>query len=151
MPETSLFLSAFLAGTVLPGSSEAVLLYWLAQGESYWWLIFVATVGNTLGGITAYILGRLGDYGKIERFIGIKEDKAEAFKNRVRPYGAWCAFFGFLPLIGDVIIVALGLINTSATSTIAFMGLGKLIRYIVIASYHQEVEQITRSIFDFLT
>lgn len=151
MPESSLFLSAFLAGTVLPGSSEAVLLYWLAQGESLWQLVLIATLANTLGGVTAYWLGRLGDYGKIERYAGVSEEKAKNFKDRVRPLGTWAAFFAFVPFIGDVLIVALGLIKAPAIPSIALMGLGKLLRYIVVANFHEEVEQITRSIFDFLT
>lgn len=114
-------------------------------------MVLIATLANTLGGVTAYWLGRLGDYGKIERYAGVSEEKAKNFKDRVRPLGTWAAFFAFVPFIGDVLIVALGLIKAPAIPSIALMGLGKLLRYIVVANFHEEVEQITRSIFDFLT
>lgn len=116
-----------------------------------WQLVIVATFANTLGGITAYWLGRLGDYGKIERYVGVSEDKAKIFKDRVRPMGTWVAFFAFVPFIGDVLVVALGLVNAPALPSIVLMGFGKLMRYIVVANFHEDVERITRSIFDFLT
>ncbi|TDY04276.1 YqaA family protein [Thiohalophilus thiocyanatoxydans] len=56
----SLFLSAFLSSTLLPGGSEAVLAYLTrAQGHELWWLLAVASVGNTLGGMTSWLVGRV--------------------------------------------------------------------------------------------
>lgn len=151
MAELTVFFSAFLAGSILPASSESVLLYYLAQGHSYWWMIGLATLGNSLGGATVYGLGLLGDFGKIERYLGVKEEKAQKFKDRLRPFGYGLAFFSFLPWVGDIVLLACGLTRAAALPVMILMIVGKFLRYIVVASYLPEVEQITRSIFDFLT
>ncbi|MBH48918.1 MAG: hypothetical protein CME71_12190 [Halobacteriovorax sp.] len=151
MPENSLFLSALLSGTVLPGSSEAVLLYWLSKGEPMWQLVLIATIGNSLGGLTAYYLGVLGEVGKIEKYVGLKQEKMKIYKERANRFGSLCAFFGFLPFVGDFLIVALGLCGVSAFKVFPLMMLGKMLRYLVVAAFLPEVEWLTRSIFDFLT
>lgn len=151
MPENSLFLSALLSGSVLPGSSEAVLLYWLAQGEALWQLVLIATIGNTLGGLSAYYLGVLGDFGKIHKYTGLKEGNIKTYKEKVNRFGSWCAFFGFLPFVGDFLIVALGLARVSLYRVLPLMMLGKFLRYLGVAAFLPEAESLTRSIFDFLT
>lgn len=99
-----------------------------------WQLVLIATAGNALGGLSAYYLGRLGDYAKIEKYIGVNKEKANQYKNRLRGVGNWCAFLSFVPIIGDVLLIALGLAKASAFPVIVFMTLGKLLRYLFVAS-----------------
>lgn len=151
MAEFSLFLSAFLAGSIFPASSEAALLYLIAQNKSTILLVLIATLGNSLGGASVYYLGRLGEYTKIERFLRINEEKIMKYKTKVDSFGWWIAFFSFLPFVGDIILLTLGLCKANWFLTLSFMCLGKLLRYMVIAFYARDLEQIAWSIFDFLT
>ena len=66
---TSLFASSFLSATLLPGNSEVVLVAMLLAGVSHpWWLVLIATIGNSLGGVTNVILGRLFQLRKTSRW-----------------------------------------------------------------------------------
>ena len=66
---TSLFASSFLSATLLPGNSEVVLVAMLLAGVSHpWWLVLIATIGNSLGGVTNVILGRLFPLRKTSRW-----------------------------------------------------------------------------------
>lgn len=100
--------AAFLAATVVPFSSEAVFTALLFGGLDKWWLVFWATVGNTLGGMTCYLLGHLGKLEWIEKWLKIKKEKIDSFEAKFHKYGDWVAFFSFLPGVGDIIAVAAG-------------------------------------------
>lgn len=126
-----LMIAAFLAATVVPFSSEAVFtaLFW--GGLNPWWLIFWATIGNTLGGMTCFWLGHIGKIEWIERWLKIKKEKIDTFEAKFHRYGDWVAFFSFLPGVGDVIAVAAGFMRCRWWIVLISMALGKLARYIV--------------------
>ena len=151
MAELSLFISSFLAGSIFPASSEAALLYLITQKYSAVILVIIATLGNSLGGASVYYLGRLGEYAKIERYLKIEQSTVDKYKHKVESFGWWSAFFSFLPLIGDLILLILGLSKINSYLTLSLMTLGKLFRYCLIAYYAKNLEQIAWSIFDFLT
>ena len=91
-----LFLASFLAATVLPFSSEVVFTALVFGGLDAWWCVFVATLGNWLGGLTCYWLGHLGKMEWIEKWLRIKPEKIERFNDKFHKYGDWLAFFSFL-------------------------------------------------------
>lgn len=126
-----LMIAAFLAATIVPFSSEAVFtaLFW--GGLNPWWLIFWATIGNTLGGMTCFWLGHIGKIEWIERWLKIKKEKIDSFESKFHRYGDWVAFFSFLPGVGDVIAVAAGFMRCRWWIVFISMALGKLARYIV--------------------
>ncbi|MGM9805462.1 MAG: YqaA family protein [Candidatus Aphodosoma sp.] len=126
-----LMIAAFLAATIVPFSSEAVFtaLFW--GGLNPWWLIFWATIGNTLGGMTCFWLGHIGKIEWIERWLKIKKEKIDSFESKFHRYGDWVAFFSFLPGVGDVIAVAAGFMRCRWWIVLISMALGKLARYIV--------------------
>lgn len=126
-----LMIAAFLAATVVPFSSEAVFtaLFW--GGLNPWWLIFWATIGNTLGGMTCFWIGHIGKIEWIERWLKIKKEKIDTFEAKFHRYGDWVAFFSFLPGVGDVIAVAAGFMRCRWWIVLISMALGKLARYIV--------------------
>ena len=126
-----LAIAAFLAATVLPFSSEAVFTALLYGGLDKWWLVFWATIGNTLGGMTCYLLGRLGKIEWIERWLKIKKEKIDRFMVKFHRYGDWLAFFSFMPGIGDIIAVAAGFMRCRWWVVLISMCIGKLVRYIV--------------------
>jgi membrane protein YqaA with SNARE-associated domain len=125
----SLFVGSFLAATILPFSSEVMLLLMLGGGYDVSATILVASLGNWFGGISGYFLGYLGKLDTIEKYLKVKVSKLEAFKTRINQYGSILAFFCWLPIIGDPLAIGLGLFRCNPLSTFAYMLLGKLARY----------------------
>lgn len=127
-----LFLASFLAATVLPLSSEALLAA-MAMGPWSWTALWAtASLGNTLGGLSSYGLGRLGELQRLARWTGADPAKAMAWAERMRPFGAWAALLCWLPVVGDPIAIALGLLRTDPWVTALLMFIGKAARYAVL-------------------
>ena len=124
------FIACFLAATVLPFSSEVVLTGVLLAGADYWICIAAATIGNTLGGMTCYLLGYLGKVEWLERYLGMPREKVERWQQWLHNKGSWVAFFVFLPGVGDFIAVAMGYMRANLWGVTISMALGKLARYI---------------------
>ena len=120
----ALFASSFLAATLLPGGSEAVLYAVLRihPGE-YWAALAVATAGNTLGGMSSWLIGRVIPQGK--PLQGLKA---------VQRYGAPVLLLSWVPVIGDPLCVAAGWLRLHPLPSLAFMALGKGARYWLIAT-----------------
>ena len=120
----ALFASSFLAATLLPGGSEAVLFGVLTQHPSqYWPAIGVATLGNTLGGMSSYLIGRL---------VPRKEDLPGLAA--VRRYGTPALLLSWVPFVGDPLCVAAGWLRLNPWLSALFIALGKLARYLAIAA-----------------
>jgi len=126
-----LFLAAFLAATVLPLGSEVVFAALIYAGLDMWTCVAVATVGNTLGGITSYWIGRMGKIEWIEKYLKIKKEKIEKFEKRMYNRGDWLAFFSFVPGIGDILVVACGYFRCNFLGTAIAMTIGKFSRYVL--------------------
>jgi membrane protein YqaA with SNARE-associated domain len=119
----ALFTSSFLAATLLPGGSEAVLYGVLrAHPQSIYLALALATFGNTLGGMTSYVLGRLIPAAKPLKGIAT-----------VQRYGSPALLLSWVPFIGDPLCVAAGWLRLNVALSILFMATGKLARYVVIA------------------
>lgn len=127
-----IFLSAFIAGSIVPFSSEAVMIILAQSGLAPWPCIIWATAGNTLGGITCYELGRLGKRQWIERWLGMKPERLDKAQRFLGGRGAVMALFVVLPYIGDAIAVVLGFMRSNRVITYTAMAVGKLARYIAI-------------------
>ena len=129
----ALFTSSFLAATLLPGGSEAVLFGVLKLHAGLLWpALAVATLGNTLGGLSSYLLGRC--IPRIEAVPGshtaLWQARATAWAQR---YGAAALLAAWVPLIGDPLCVAAGWLRLHWLAVTLFMALGKLGRYLIIA------------------
>ena len=127
-----LFISALLAGSIIPFSSEIVMVALVKVGLSPALCVLSATLGNTLGGMTCYYMGRLGKISWIEKYFKVKKEKVDKMVKFLQGKGALMAFFTFLPAIGEVIAIALGFMRSSTWLTIVSMFVGKLIRYILL-------------------
>ena len=127
-----MFLSAFLAGTILPFSSEVVLLACIGLGLDPVWSTLFTTAGNALGGFTCYWIGRIGKTEWIEKYFKVKKKKIDKMQRFLQGKGALMAFFAFLPFVGEAIAIALGFMRSNGTLTVFSMFVGKLIRYIVM-------------------
>ena len=128
-----LLLASFLAATILPFSSEVVFAALIAAGSDIGTSIAYATVGNSVGGATCYYLGRLGKIEWLERWFKIDRKKINQMIARLQTKGAMVDFFGFLPAVGDLMLVALGFMRASAPIVMISMTVGKFLRYVVIA------------------
>lgn len=127
-----LFVASFLAATILPFSSEVVFAALIAAGLDIWSLIIFATIGNSLGGASCFYLGRLGKLVWLNSWFRISENKISNTINKLQGKGAFMGFFGFLPAIGDAILVALGYMRANSIIVLLSMTLGKFARYVVI-------------------
>ena len=129
-----MLLTAFLAGSVFPFSSEAVMLGLLASPDiDAWTLVIYATVGNALGGMFNYCVGRLGKLEWIERWLKISPEKMERAQRFMAGRGAWMGFFAFVPILGSAITVTLGLMRANVVISLISMTIGKLLRYCLLA------------------
>ncbi len=126
-----LFVAALVAGSILPFSSEAVIVAVAAMGLDPVGCVVVAAAGNTLGGMTCYWVGTRGRTEWIER-LGVRPKRLEQARRFVAHRGAWMAFFAFLPTIGTAIAVLLGLVRSNLRITVFAMLLGKTLRYAVL-------------------
>lgn len=127
-----MLLSAFLAGSFFPFSSEAVMLALLAANLNPISLIVYASIGNVAGGMFNYFVGRQGKLEWIEKYLHVKKkdlDKAERF---MAGHGAWMGFFAFLPILGSAITIALGLMRANIPISIISISIGKILRYVVL-------------------
>ena len=129
----ALFLASFLAATVVPFSSEALLSGMLVADYNLYWCLGLATMGNWLGGMSSYGLGYLGKTEWIEKYLRISHDRIVRTQQRISGKELWIAFFCWLPGVGDVIAVLLGLLRVNVWYASVGMFLGKLLRYIVWA------------------
>ena len=127
-----LFISALLAGSILPFRSELVMAALVSLGLSPFWCVIWASAGNTAGGITCYYLGRLGRTDWIEKYLRVKHGQVERMQRFLQGKGALMAFFVFLPFIGEAIAIALGFMRSNQWVTYASMFAGKLARYAVM-------------------
>ena len=127
-----LFLSAFVAGSILPFSSEVVMTVLVQMGLDPMLCLISASVGNTLGGVFCYWLGYLGKMEWIERYLKVKPEKIEKTQKFLQGRGAYMAFFAFLPILGTLIAITLGYMRSNRWIVLASMTAGKLIRYIII-------------------
>ncbi|KGD83742.1 membrane protein YqaA with SNARE-associated domain [Pantoea sp. PNA 14-12] len=124
----SLLSSSFLSATLLPGSSEALLVALLiAKSASVYGLIGVASLGNTLGGLTNIILGRLLPLKR----QGQWHETAMAWLQRLGPAAL---LLSWLPVVGDLLCVLAGWLRFAWLPTVLFLAIGKTLRYIVIAT-----------------
>ncbi|MBN2669475.1 MAG: DedA family protein [Bacteroidales bacterium] len=128
----ALFIFSFLAATVVPFSSEGVLVAMVYGGFNPWYIVVLASVGNTLGGISSYYLGYVGNWTILEKWFRTKADRLDKYLKIIKRWGSIIAFFTWLPFVGDVLAVALGFAKTSWLKSFLLMALGKTLRYLVV-------------------
>ena len=120
----TLLASSFLAATLLPGGSEVVLFGVLKfNPQQYWPALAIATLGNTLGGMSSYLIGRI-----IPQRTELKSLRW------VKRYGSPILLASWAPIIGDPLCVAAGWLRLNPWYAALFMALGKFLRYLVIAA-----------------
>lgn len=126
-------LAAFLAGTFVPFSSETVLgALIIATSMDPVLTVLSATVGNVLGSMANYYIGRVASVGQISRWMHVKERRLFRVRDYVEKHGSWIATFSFLPAFGTAISIALGILRANVWGVLMYSTLGKLGRYIIV-------------------
>ena len=127
-----MFAAAFLAGSFFPFSSEVVMVALNAAGLNGWQLIIYGTMGNVLGGIFNYCVGRLGKMEWIEQYLHVKKESLDRAERFMGGHGALMGFFSFLPLLGSAITIVLGLTRANIPLSLISVTLGKFLRYVLL-------------------
>jgi membrane protein YqaA with SNARE-associated domain len=128
-----LFLSALLSATLLPGSSEALLLYRLYEGADPAMLVAVATAGNLIGSLITYGLGRAGNAALHQRWLRIDEQQVARAEHWFDRWGRPSLLLAWLPVVGDPLCLVAGLLRASLPWFLLLVGIGKLARYAFLA------------------
>jgi membrane protein YqaA with SNARE-associated domain len=119
----ALFLSSFISATLLPGGSELLLFAVVSQSPALLWsALGLATLGNTLGGLTSYLLGRLVPQRKVPARQVIW----------VQRFGAPLLLLSWAPLVGDALCVAAGWLRVGPAKATLYLAAGKALRYGVV-------------------
>lgn len=126
-----LFLGTFLAATVVPFSSDALYVAVLLATKNPLGCLVLGTLGSWLGSVLTYWLGRLAKWEWIEKTFKVKPETLEKQKARIDRFGVWASLICWVPILGDVIAIALGFYKTPAVWTILLLFVGKLLRFIV--------------------
>ncbi len=128
-----MLVSAFIAGSFFPFSSEAVLVGLQAAGLETTPLVIYGSIGNVLGGMFNYGVGRLGRLDWIHRYLHVSNEQLEKTQKFMKGHGAWIGFLAFLPIIGSVITITLGLTRANVLISFISIAAGKILRYAAIA------------------
>lgn len=128
-----MFVTAFIAGSFFPFSSEAVMTGLLAAGLDSWKLIIYATTGNVLGGMFNYSVGRMGKLEWVEKYLHVKQKDLDRATRFMAGRGAWMGFFAFVPVLGSAITIVLGLMRANLPISFVSITLGKFLRYLLLA------------------
>lgn len=130
-----LFSAAFIAATLLPMQSEAILVGLILKGDySLIALLLTASVGNTLGSAVNWLLGRGVERFRHRRWFPVKPTQLEKAQGWYRRYGKWSLLLSWLPIGGDALTVAAGVMREPLPTFLILVFIGKAARYLVLAA-----------------
>ena len=126
-------LASFLAGTFVPFSSEAVMGALIVTTSMDPVLtVLSGTVGNVLGSMANYYVGRVWSVEQISRWMHVKERRLLRVRDYVSHRGSWIATFSFLPMFGTAISIALGILRANVWGVLMYSTVGKFFRYVLV-------------------
>ncbi|HIP07787.1 MAG TPA: DedA family protein [Mariprofundaceae bacterium] len=129
----ALFFSALVSSTLFPGGSEALLIYRLKdEASSVYLLVFIATLGNVLGSIITYYMGKYG-FQFSHRWFQTSSAKQQQAEHYFKKLGTPALLFAWLPIIGDPLCLVAGALRYNIYAFIALISIGKLTRYTLLA------------------
>lgn len=129
----ALFLTAFLAATILPFSSEAMLLAMAVGGEfATLWLLLFASAGNVLGAVVNWLLGRVCLHWRSRRWFPFPPDRLARATEWFNRFGVWSLLLAWVPVIGDPLTLVAGLLRVPFWLFLLLVGLAKTGRYAIL-------------------
>lgn len=126
-----LFIGCFLAATVVPFSSDALYIAILYATAKPVECLVIGTLGNWLGGVTTYWLGRLAKWEWLEKTFKVKKETLDKQKRLIDKYGVWLALMSWVPIFGDAVSLALGFYKSPAVWTLFLLLVGKFGRFAI--------------------
>ena len=134
-----MFAAAFLAGSFFPFSSEAVMTGLRLAGLDVWMFVLCASVGNLLCGMFNDGVGRMGKEDWIYGMLRVRPERLEQSERFVHRYGAWMGLLSWLPILGSVITIAMGLLRVDVWKSALTILIGKVARYVVLGFLLEEL------------
>ncbi len=134
-----LFLGNVLAATIVPFSSDALYIAAIAASGDVMQCFIVASLGNWLGSLITYGTGYIGRWEWIEKWFKVKRETLEKQKKYVSKYGVWLALIAWVPVIGDVLVLALGFYKTRPICTSVLLLIGKALRFAVWTALYLQI------------
>jgi len=131
LPFLSIFVASFISATIFPLGSEALLLYLAYEKYSIYWLLFSATIGNTLGSCVNYYLGVRGDVFIRQKGL-IKAHSLDKAKRLFARFGFWSLWLSWVPVIGDPITLFAGMAKYPLLRFVLVVLCAKFLRYLVL-------------------
>jgi membrane protein YqaA with SNARE-associated domain len=130
-----LLATAFVAATILPAQSEALLAA-LVLSERYpaAALVAVASIGNVAGSCVNWLLGRAIERFRGRRWFPMSEAAIERAQNWYRRFGRWSLLFSWVPIVGDPLTLAAGIMREKLSVFILLVALAKTLRYVAVAA-----------------
>ncbi len=131
----ALFAAAFLSATIFPFQSEAVLFGMLAaEHYSGWLLILVASLGNILGSVVNWILGRSFSHFEERRWFPVKRKQMARAEAWYRRYGRWTLLLSWVPVVGDPLTIVAGVLREPLPVFVVLVTLAKTGRYLAVGA-----------------
>ena len=139
----SLFASAFLSATLLPGSSEVVLSGLVVKQQGLLWLLWLsATVGNVLGSCVNYWLGLKMMSFQDRRWFPINAEQIAKGQRVFDKYGVYSLLFAWLPVVGDPLTLLGGVFKARLSLFVLLVSSGKALRYGLIIAVALGIERL---------
>nr|WP_324257113.1 YqaA family protein [Cellvibrio fontiphilus] len=132
MVYASLFITALIAATFFPLSSEALLVTLLQQGYSPFWLWLAATTGNTLGSCVNWYLGGQCLRFQQRKWFPVSSPQLARAQQQFQRYGIYSLLFAWLPVVGDPLTLLAGVMRVRFLYFIVLVALGKALRYTLV-------------------
>lgn len=136
----SLFAVAFAAATILPLSSEVVLTSFVAtDGFELWLLVALASLGNTLGAVVNWALGRYCLHWRDRKWFPVSPHALGRASHWFTRYGVYTLLFAWVPIVGDPLTFAAGLLRVRFWVFVILTAIGKTARYVAVALLVEQV------------
>lgn len=129
-----LFLTAFLAATLLPAQSEAALALAVAGGYPVVAVVTVASVGNVLGSVVNWLLGRFVTRFRDRPWFPVSAGSLARAEAWYRRFGRWSLLMAWVPVIGDPLTVVAGILREPLPVFLLLVGIAKVGRYAIVAA-----------------
>ena len=127
------FIASFLSASIIPFRSSLVLSLLIAKNYDLSPSFFVASFGLWICGLSSYLIGRIGSWNTIEKYLRVKRKNILLWKKKIDSWGGILAYLCWLPVLGDPIAIALGFFRTNVVIVAVFMLIGKFVRYLIWA------------------
>ena len=128
-----LFIAAFIAATLLPMGSEAILAAIVIKQQAWLIPVVVATAGNVLGSLVNYAIGLWGGQQAVLRYAKVSTTQYNQFLNRWQRWSSWSLLLAWVPIIGDPLTLIAGVMRVNPYLFVTLVTLGKAARYLVVA------------------